>query len=159
MISVDNVGVKAAAAGAGVGPAGGFGKRNPAVTLLFPGAFGDDVVPVFDAVVDVAAAGGAERGVVEAGGTEGFGEIFVEGVDGCEMFSEGRVLVAVGGEEEHLIAAMHEAGDLLAAEDALFGDFGLAVGDLFDDRRAAFARDQIPAGDAFGGEALGFGSG
>ena len=75
------------------------------------------------------------------------------------MFGECRVLVAVGGEEKHLIAAMHEAGDLLAAENAMFGDFGLAIGDLLDNGGAAFAGDQMPAGEVFGGEALGFGGG
>ena len=141
------------------GQAEGFGTGAQTVTGLFPGALGDDVIAVFDTVVEMAAAGAAERGVVEAGGTEGFGEIFLKGVDGFEVFSEGRVFVAVGGEEEHLIAAVHKAGDLLAAEDAMFGDFGLAIGDLFDDGGAAFAGDQMPAGDAFGGEALCFRSG
>ena len=57
------------------------------------------------------------------------------------------------------VAAVHQAGDLLAAEDAMLGDFGLAIGDLFDERGAALAGDQMPAGDAFGREALGFGGG
>ena len=137
----------------------GFDTGAQQVTRLLPGALGDDLVPVFDAVIDVAAAGAAERGVVEAGGAEGFGEIFVEGVDGFEVFGEGRVLVAVGGEEEHLIATVHQAGDLLAAEDSMFGDFGLAVGNFFDDRGAAFPCDEMPALDVFSGEALGFGCG
>ncbi len=75
------------------------------------------------------------------------------------MFGECRVLVAVGGEEKHLIAAMHEAGDLLAAENAMLGDFGLSIGDLFDEGGAAFAGEQMPAGEAFGGKTLGLGGG
>ena len=107
----------------------------------------------------MAAASAAERGVVKAGGTEGFGEIFLKRMDRFKVFGESRMLVAVGGEEEHLISAVHQAGDLLAAENAMLGDFGLAIGDLFDYGGAAFAGDQMPAGDAFGREALGFDGG
>ncbi len=137
----------------------GFGTGAQEVTRLFPGALGNDLITVLDAIIDVAAAGAAEGGVVEAGGPESLGEIFLKSMDGFEVFGEGRVLVAVRGEEEHLVAAVHEAGDLLAAENAMFGDFGLAVGNFFDDRGAAFPGDEMPAGDAFSGEALDFGSG
>ncbi|MCX6608685.1 MAG: hypothetical protein NTV52_34540 [Acidobacteria bacterium] len=40
------------------------------------------MIAVFDAVINVAAAGAAERRVVEAGGAERFGEIFLERMGG-----------------------------------------------------------------------------
>ena len=116
---------------------------------LVPGALVGAVIAVLHAVVEMAGADGAEAGVVHGRGSEGFGEVFGEGVERLEVLREGRQFVSVASDEEHLIAAVDKAGDLLAMhEQTGFADFRHAFRPFGDFAAEAATRDQR----AFNGE-------
>jgi hypothetical protein len=122
--------------------------------VFLPSAWDDGLLAAFDAVVEVAVAGGAEGLVVEAGGAGGLVELLGEGVEGAEVVGAGRNL-EVGGVEELLVPLVEEVGDLAVEQEAGTGEHedgnvvrrlaGRGLGDL---GRAAVLTDPKGAGGA-----------
>jgi hypothetical protein len=79
------------------------------------------LLAAFDAVVEIAVAGGAEGLVVEADGADGLVELLGEAVKGAEMVGGGGDL-EVRGVEELLVALVEEMGDLAVEQEAGTGD-------------------------------------
>ncbi len=91
--------------------------------LAFPGAFGTlglRQVTVLNAVIGITVAHGAQRLVVEAGGTSSFSEFFRKLMNGLEMFSGGWNF-SLGGLEKLLVALVDKAGDFAANLDTGLG--------------------------------------
>jgi hypothetical protein len=126
------------------------------IQLHAGGGLARRLLAAFDAVVEVAVAGGAEGLVVEADGAGGLVELLGEGVEGAEMVGGGGNL-EVGGVEELLVALVEEMGDLAIEQEAGTGDHedralvrGLAGRSFGDLGGAAVLTDPKGAGGTSG---------
>jgi len=75
------------------------------------------LLPAEDSIVVVAVAGGAEGFVVKTEGTDGFFELFAEGMDGAEDVGGGWDF-ELRGPEKFLVATVGEAGNFSAQQPA-----------------------------------------